>query len=50
MTLTKRERVFRTLELDEPDMVPIHTLGFEQTGKSFQDYQNSDEKKEFTTS
>ncbi len=49
MTLTKRERVFRTLELDEPDMVPIHTLGFEQTGKAFQEFKDSDEKKECTT-
>jgi len=33
MGLSKRERVFKTLELDgEPDMVPIHLFGFEQTG------------------
>ena len=30
MVLSKRERVIRTLELDdEPDMVPIHNMGFE---------------------
>ncbi len=37
MVLSKRERVIRTLELDdEPDMVPIHFLGFEKTGESYQ--------------
>jgi hypothetical protein len=44
MVLSKRERVIRTLELDdEPDVVPIHTLGFERTAKSYQDFQDSDE-------
>jgi hypothetical protein len=44
MTLSKRERVIRTLELDdEPDVVPIHTLGFEKSAKSYQDYRNSTE-------
>ena len=44
MVLSKRERVIRTLELDdEPDVVPIHTLGFERTAKSYQDFQISDE-------
>lgn len=44
MTLSKRERVFKTLELDgEPDIVPINVFGFEQTGTSFQAYKNSDE-------
>ncbi|MFX0140485.1 MAG: hypothetical protein ACFFDN_42995, partial [Candidatus Hodarchaeota archaeon] len=48
MTLTKRERVFRTLELDgEPDMVPIHYFGFEQTGTSFQAFAKSDERKQY---
>ena len=37
MGLSKRERVFKALELDgEPDLVPIHLFGFEQTGLSFQ--------------
>ncbi len=50
MTLTKRERVFRTLALDgEPDMVPIHHLGFERTGESFQQFAKSEEKKELDT-
>ena len=45
MTLSKRERVIRTLELDgEPDMVPIHYFGFEQTGRSFQSFKESGEK------
>ena len=47
--LSKRERVFRTLELDEPDIVPIFTLGFEPTSKSFLVFKNSEEKKECTT-
>ncbi len=46
MTLSKRERVIRTLELDQPDMVPIHYLGFERTGISNQYFINSDEYKE----
>ncbi|MHA1489038.1 MAG: uroporphyrinogen decarboxylase family protein [Promethearchaeota archaeon] len=48
MVLSKRERVFRTLELDgEPDMVPIFTFGFEQTGTAFQHFKNSDYRKEY---
>jgi hypothetical protein len=48
MVLSKRERVFKTFELDgEPDMVPIFHFGFEQTGSSFQAYQNSDEKQKY---
>ena len=44
MVLSKRERVFKALELDgEPDMVPIHYFGFEQTGSSFQAYKESGE-------
>jgi hypothetical protein len=47
MSLSKRERVFRTVELDgEPDIVPIFTLGFERTSKTFLDYQNSEESKD----
>jgi uroporphyrinogen-III decarboxylase len=45
MTLSKRERVIRTLELEEPDMIPIHYLGFETTGISNQYFKNSDEYK-----
>ena len=45
MTLSKRERVLRALELDgEPDLVPINVFGFEQTGTSFQAYKSSEEK------
>ncbi len=48
MVLSKRERVFKTLELNgESDMIPIHNFGFEQTGTSFQDFQNSKEKKNY---
>jgi hypothetical protein len=48
MVLSKRERVFKALELDgEPDMVPIHYFGFEQTGQSFQSFINSEERKEY---
>lgn len=45
MVLSKRERVIRTLELEEPDMIPIHYLGFETTGISNQYFKNSDEYK-----
>ncbi|MHA1915862.1 MAG: uroporphyrinogen decarboxylase family protein [Promethearchaeota archaeon] len=45
MGLSKRERVIRTLELEEPDMIPIHYLGFETTGISYQYFKNSDEYK-----
>ena len=49
MMLSKRERVFKALELDgEPDMVPINVFGFEHTGSSFQAYKNSPESKEIT--
>jgi hypothetical protein len=43
--LSKRERVIKTLELEEPDMVPIHFLGFEMTGISNQYFKESDEFK-----
>jgi len=45
MVLSKRERVIRTLELEEPDMVPIHYLGFEWTGISNQTFIKSEEYK-----
>lgn len=46
--MSKRERVFKTLELEgEPDIVPIHYFGFEQTGQSFQVFKNSEERKSF---
>ncbi len=50
MVLSKRERVFRTLELDgEPDMVPIYCSGFEQTSVIYQEYLKSKEKEESVT-
>ncbi|TFG04861.1 MAG: hypothetical protein EU539_10105 [Promethearchaeota archaeon] len=46
MVLSKRERVLRALELDgEPDKVPIFNMGFERTSKSFQEFQDSEEKR-----
>jgi len=51
MVLSKRERVFKALELDgEPDMVPIHLFGFEQTGLSFQAFKESEERKRYHSS
>ncbi len=50
MVLSKRERVIRTLELDdEPDMVPIHNFGFERTGTSYQNFLKSEEKRALET-
>ncbi len=50
MTLSKRERVIRTLELDgEPDMAPTYHMGFEHTSTAFQVYQKSKEKEEYFT-
>ena len=50
MVLSKRERVFKALELDgEPDMVPIHYFGFEQTGSSFQAFKESGEMDKYRT-
>ena len=49
MVLSKRERVIRTLELDdEPDVVPIQNMGFERTLIPFQKFQQSEEKKAST--
>lgn len=45
MALSKRERVIKTLELEESDMIPIHYLGFETTGISNQYFEKSDEYK-----
>ena len=45
MVLSKRERVIRTLELEEPDKIPIYYQGFEASGISNQFFINSDEYK-----
>ena len=45
MVLSKRERVIRTLELEEPDKIPIYYQGFETSGISNQYFINSDEYK-----
>lgn len=41
--MNKRERVLTTLQLQEPDLIPIHCLGFEPTGTAYQNYVNSEE-------
>ncbi|MFX1454231.1 MAG: uroporphyrinogen decarboxylase family protein [Promethearchaeota archaeon] len=44
MVLSKRERVIRTLEhSEEPDVVPIHTLGFEKSNTAYQTFLKTDE-------
>jgi hypothetical protein len=44
MTLTKRERVIRALERDsEPDLVPIHSLGFERSNSAYQTFLQTEE-------
>ncbi|MFW9895090.1 MAG: uroporphyrinogen decarboxylase family protein [Candidatus Thorarchaeota archaeon] len=44
MVLSKRERVIRTLEhSEEPDVVPIHTLGFEKSNTAYQTFIKTDE-------
>ncbi len=49
MTLSKRERVIRTLELEEPDIIPIHNLGLEKTGISYQYFRKSEEYTKYKT-
>ncbi|MFX0073191.1 MAG: uroporphyrinogen decarboxylase family protein [Candidatus Hermodarchaeota archaeon] len=49
MVLSKRERVIRTFEHEEPDMVPIHNMGFEHTSKVFQEFLQSKERENFIT-
>jgi len=46
MTLSKRERVIQTLERNnEPDKVPIHSLGFERTNTAYQTFLKTEEYK-----
>ena len=47
--MNKRERVIRTLELDEPDMIPIHSLGFEKTGSAYHEFADSDDVEDYVT-
>lgn len=49
MVLSKRERVIQTLELEEPDMVPIHFMGFEKTGISYKYFIESKEFNKYKT-
>jgi uroporphyrinogen-III decarboxylase len=47
--LTKRERVLRTLELEEPDLVPIHSLGYEPTRQAARDFWGNAESQKYKT-
>ena len=50
MTLSKRERVIRTLELDDNiDKLPVHYLGFEFTASSYQRFLKTDEYIKYKT-
>lgn len=50
MVLSKRERVIRALERDdEPDIIPIQSLGFEKSSRSNQEFLQSDEYKDHET-
>jgi hypothetical protein len=50
MNLSKRERVIRTLELDDNiDMLPIHYLGFEKSARSYQMFLKSEEYNKYKT-
>jgi hypothetical protein len=45
--MNKRERVIRTLDLEGPDIVPIHSLGYEEIGSAFRDFHKSQEYLQF---
>ena len=45
----KRERVLKTLQIEEPDCCPINYLGFEHTGTAYQHFVNSDEIDDYVT-
>ena len=47
--MNKRERVFRTLDHEEADVVPIHYLGMERTASTYQIFKKSPEYKAFRT-
>ncbi len=47
MALSKRERVIRTFELQEPDMCPVYFLGFERSATSYQNLLAKEHFKEF---
>jgi len=50
MKLSKRERVIRTLELDDNiDMLPVHYLGFEKSASSYQRFLKTDEYNKYKT-
>ena len=50
MKLSKRERVIRTLELDDNiDMLPVHYLGFEKSASSYQSFLKTDEYNKYKT-
>ena len=47
--MDKRERVIRTLELEEPDVVPIHSLGYDRTRKGYADFLKSEFSEKYET-
>jgi len=50
MTLSKKERVIRTLELDDNiDKLPVHYLGFEKSTSSYQRFLKTDEYNKYKT-
>ena len=50
MTLSKRERTIRTLELDDNiDMLPVHYLGFEKSTSSYHRFLKTDEYIKYKT-
>jgi len=50
MILSKRERVIRTLELDDNiDKLPVHYLGFEKSTSAYQRFLGTDEYNQYKT-
>ena len=49
MSDKKRNRVLTTLQLEEPDKIPIHNLGFERTGTAYQYFIETDDIDNYVT-
>jgi hypothetical protein len=45
--MNKRERVLKTLQLEEPDIIPIHSLGYESAAGGYRDFINSNEYSQY---
>ena len=45
--MDKRERVLKTLQLEQPDIVPIHSLGYEAAAGGYRDFLACQEYAEF---